>query len=85
MPRVRASGAAANAPVAATPHKSAGIKIPLNDDREEKAKRLQSRQAFHEMHMNSLKAAASPARKRKSLGAELADGPQTPSGSGTQE
>ncbi|KAH0340897.1 barren, partial [Aureobasidium melanogenum] len=85
MPRVRASGAAANAPVAATPHKPAGIKIPLNDDREEKAKRLQSRQAFHEMHMNSLKAAASPARKRKSLGVELAEGPQTPSGSGSQD
>ncbi|THZ60795.1 barren [Aureobasidium pullulans] len=84
MPRVRPSGAAVNAPVTATPHK-AGIKIPLNDDREEKAKRLQSRQAFHEMHMNSLKAAASPARKRKSLGPELADGPQTPSGNGTQE
>lgn len=84
MPRVRPSGAAANAPVTATPHK-AGIKIPLNDDREEKAKRLQSRQAFHEMHMNSLKAAASPARKRKSLGPELADGPQTPSGSASQE
>lgn len=84
MPRVRPSGAAANAPVTATPHK-AGIKIPLNDDREEKAKRLQSRQAFHEMHMNSLKAAASPARKRKSLGAELADGPQTPSGNASQE
>ncbi|THX97820.1 barren [Aureobasidium pullulans] len=84
MPRVRPSRAAANAPVTATPHK-AGIKIPLNDDREEKAKRLQSRQAFHEMHMNSLKAAASPARKRKSLGAELADGPQTPSGNASQE
>ncbi|THZ50275.1 barren [Aureobasidium pullulans] len=84
MPRVRPSGAAANAPVTATPHK-AGIKIPLNDDREEKAKRLQSRQAFHEMHMNSLKAAASPARKRKSLGPELADGPQTPSGNASQE
>ncbi|THW95319.1 barren [Aureobasidium pullulans] len=84
MPRVRPSGAAANAPVTATPHK-AGIKIPLNDDREEKAKRLQSRQAFHEMHMNSLKAAASPARKRKSLGPELADGPQTPSGGASQE
>jgi condensin complex subunit 2 len=85
MPRVRASGAAANAPVAATPLKAAGIKIPLNDDREEKAKRLQSRQAFHEMHMNSLKAAASPARKRKSLGAELAEAPQTPTGTQSQD
>ena len=84
MPRVRATGPTANAAVTATPHK-AGVKIPLNDDREEKAKRLQSRAAFHEMHMNSLKAAASPARKRKSLGAELADGPQTPSGNGSQD
>lgn len=53
-------------------------RIPLNDDRQEKAKRLQSRQAFHEMQMNSLKAAASPARKRKSLAAQDAEGPQTP-------
>lgn len=35
--------------------------------------------------MNSLKAAASPARKRKSLGAAQGDAPNTPSGQGTQE
>jgi condensin complex subunit 2 len=56
------------------------FRIPLNDDREEKAKRLQSRQAFHEQQMNSLKAAASPVRKRKSLGA--GNEPGTP-GDGT--
>lgn len=59
-------------------------RIPLNDDRQEKAKRLQSRQAFHEMQMNSLKAAASPARKRKSLGPQ-GDGPSTPRDNNSQE
>lgn len=54
---------------------NAKFRIPLNDDKQEKAKRLQSRQAFHEAQMNSIKAAATPTRKRKSLGAE---GPQTP-------
>lgn len=58
-------------------HLTRSARIPLNDDRQEKAKRLQSRQAFHEMQMNSLKAAASPARKRKSLGPQ-GDGPSTP-------
>lgn len=57
----------------------------MNDDREEKAKRLQSRQAFHEMQMNSLKAAASPARKRKSLGPAHGDAPNTPNQAGSQE
>ncbi|KAL1304625.1 hypothetical protein AAFC00_003590 [Neodothiora populina] len=77
MPRVRGAAAAA-ANVAPTPHRSP-VKIPLNDDREEKAKRLQSRQAFHEMQLNSLKAAASPARKRRSLGGAQNDAPHTPS------
>ena len=35
----------------------------MNDDRTEKAARLQSRQALHDMQLNSLKAAASPMRK----------------------
>ncbi|GAB7349578.1 hypothetical protein MBLNU459_g0271t1 [Dothideomycetes sp. NU459] len=83
MPRVRANGAQSQA--APAPFKSP-VKIPLNDDRQEKAKRLQSRQAFHEMQMNSLKAAASPARKRKSLGAQDADAPHTPrDNAGSQE
>ncbi|PNS20500.1 Condensin complex subunit 2 [Sphaceloma murrayae] len=72
MPRVRAPAAASAAQP--SPFKSP-VKIPLNDDKQEKAKRLQSRQAFHEAQMNSIKAAATPTRKRKSLGAE---GPHTP-------
>ena len=39
------------------------IRIPLNDDAQEKAKRLQSRHALHDIHMNQIKAAASPMRK----------------------
>ena len=54
-----------------------GCRIPLNDDRQEKAKRLQSRQAFHTAQMDSIKAAASPVRKRKSLGPN-GDAPNTP-------
>ncbi|KAF2454797.1 condensin complex subunit 2/barren [Lineolata rhizophorae] len=58
----------------ATPHKSP-MKIPLNDDRREKANRLQSRQALHEMQMNQIKAAATPIRGRKSL---VGTSPHTP-------
>ncbi|RKF77988.1 Condensin complex subunit 2 [Golovinomyces cichoracearum] len=39
------------------------IKIPLNDDAQEKAKRLQSRQALHGIQINQIIAAASPVRK----------------------
>lgn len=53
------------------------VKIPLNDDREEKAVRFQSRQALHDMQMNQIRAAASPA-KRKSLA--MAGSPRTPNG-----
>lgn len=53
------------------------VKIPLNDDREEKAVRFQSRQALHDMQMNQIRAAASPA-KRKSLA--MARSPRTPNG-----
>ena len=35
----------------------------MNDDRTEKAVRLQSRQALHDVQMNQIKAAASPMRK----------------------
>jgi len=52
-------------------------RIPLNDDRQEKAKRLQSRQAFHNAQMDSIKAAASPVRKRKSFGPN-GEAPSTP-------
>ena len=38
-------------------------RISLNDDAQEKAVRLQSRQALHDIQMNQLKAAASPMRR----------------------
>ncbi|SMR55357.1 unnamed protein product [Zymoseptoria tritici ST99CH_3D1] len=73
MPRVRAPTGGASA----SPLKT--VQIPLNDDREEKAKRLQSRQALHSKQMSQLKAAAAtPQRKRRSLAMGDED-PATPS------
>ncbi|KIW62063.1 hypothetical protein PV05_02114 [Exophiala xenobiotica] len=43
--------------------KGSPMKLALNDDRGEKAARLQSRQALQEIHMNEIRAAASPVRK----------------------
>lgn len=43
------------------------IRIPLNDDKREKANRLLSRQAQHEAQMSQIRNAATPLRKRKSL------------------
>ena len=55
-----------------------GVQIPLNDDDEEKAQRLQNRKALQSRQMSSLKAAAATPRKgRRSLGGE--GGPATPS------
>ncbi|KAL8807483.1 MAG: hypothetical protein Q9182_000648 [Xanthomendoza sp. 2 TL-2023] len=61
-----------------TPHKQSSLKIPLNDDRKEKAVRLQSRQALHDLQMNSLKAAASPMRKMNNYQRAASDSPKTP-------
>jgi condensin complex subunit 2 len=69
MPRARVFSGTVS-----TPAKSP-VKIPLNDDRQEKANRLHSRQAQHELHMNQIKAAATPLRKRRSL---LGHSPRTP-------
>ncbi|KAL2396482.1 Condensin complex subunit 2 [Exophiala dermatitidis] len=44
-------------------NKSSPVKLALNDDRGEKAARLHSRQALQEIHMNEIRAAASPVRK----------------------
>jgi condensin complex subunit 2 len=53
------------------------MSFPLNDDAQEKATRLQNRQASHVRKMDELKAAVStPKRKRKSLGHGL--DPSTP-------
>ncbi|KAL9042747.1 MAG: hypothetical protein Q9180_000364 [Flavoplaca navasiana] len=83
MPRV------ANPPrpqqmTATTPHKQSPLKIPLNDDKKEKAVRLQSRQALHDLQMNSLKAAASPMRKLNTHQRVVSDSPTT-SGAQTME
>ncbi|KAK5230595.1 hypothetical protein LTR47_007449 [Exophiala xenobiotica] len=43
--------------------KGSPMKLALNDDRGEKAARLQSRQALQEIHMNEIRATASPVRK----------------------
>ena len=53
-------------------------RIPLNDDRQEKAVRLQSRQALHDLQMNSLRAAASPVRKLNNYNRAASDSPKTP-------
>nr|XP_036580623.1 condensin complex component cnd2 [Colletotrichum truncatum]KAF6788618.1 condensin complex component cnd2 [Colletotrichum truncatum] len=57
---VRATSGSMNA----SPFKNSPVKIPLNDDVEEKARRAQSRHALHERQKNELKAAAAtPLRK----------------------
>lgn len=53
-------------------------RIPLNDDRKEKAVRLQSRQALHNLQINQLKAAASPMRKLNNYQRAASDSPKTP-------
>ncbi|KAL8874099.1 MAG: hypothetical protein Q9174_000535 [Haloplaca sp. 1 TL-2023] len=63
---------------AATPHKQSPLKIPLNDDRQEKAVRFQSRQALHDLHINQLKAAASPMRRLNNYQRAASDSPKTP-------
>lgn len=73
MPRVRASG---NQPTAAYASPVKTMSIPLNDDRSEKAARLQSRHMAHSKQLDQLKAAATPNKKRRSLGA---GDPETPS------
>jgi condensin complex subunit 2 len=52
-------------------------RIPLNDDKTEKAKRLQSRHALHDMQMNQIKAAASPMRKLSNFDRAGSSSPQT--------
>lgn len=55
-------------------------RIPLNDDRQEKAIRLQSRHALHDMQMNQLKAAATPMRKLNNYERAASESPHTPRG-----
>ncbi|KAL2016414.1 hypothetical protein VTK56DRAFT_3535 [Thermocarpiscus australiensis] len=72
MPRVaqgprRSGSRVASGSLGASPFKSP-IKIPLNDDAQEKAQRSHGRKALHEAQINQLKAAAT-ATPRKSLSA----------------
>ncbi|OAL27222.1 hypothetical protein AYO20_09820 [Fonsecaea nubica] len=58
-------------------------RLALNDDKGEKVARLQSRHALQEIHMNEIRAAASPMRKlnqrrRESSYSNLSDAPRTP-------
>ncbi|KAB8336642.1 hypothetical protein FH972_020953 [Carpinus fangiana] len=53
-------------------------RLPFNDDQQEKSVRFQSRQALHDLQINSIKAAASPVRKRRSLGPAHTGSPRTP-------
>ncbi|KAI9795895.1 MAG: hypothetical protein M1833_006622 [Piccolia ochrophora] len=61
----------------ANPFKPA-MNIPLNDDAHEKAVRLQSRQALHDLQLNQLKAAASPMRKLNNYDRATSSSPKTP-------
>jgi condensin complex subunit 2 len=56
-------------------------RLPLNDDVQEKAVRLQSRQALHDLQLNQIKAAASPMRKLDSYNRAASSSPRTPRGS----
>ena len=56
----------------------ANLRLSLNDDRVEKAARLQSRQALQEVQMNQIKAAASPMRKLNNYQRAGSESPRTP-------
>ncbi|OLN88815.1 Condensin complex subunit 2 [Colletotrichum chlorophyti] len=77
---VRATSGSMNA----SPFKNSPVKIPLNDDVEEKARRAQSRHALHERQLNELKAAAAtPLRRNNNSLEDLenatpASNPKTP-------
>ncbi|KAK8125319.1 Condensin complex subunit 2 [Apiospora kogelbergensis] len=87
VPRANAGSRNASGSMQTSPFKQSpvkGIKIPLNDDKQEKRGRLHSRQALHEKQINEIKAAAStPARKgsrrlEDSENATPASDPRTP-------
>jgi hypothetical protein len=52
------------------------VRIPLNDDRQEKANRIHQRQALHDAQRNSIRASATPNRHRLSVAAN--NSPHTP-------
>ncbi len=87
-PRASGPGRAVSGSIAASPFKSP-VKIPLNDDKIEKAKRLQSRHALYDIQMNQIKAAASPMRKlsgfEQASNASPSSNPKTPRRPGDKE
>jgi len=64
-------------------------RIPLNDDAQEKAKRLEKRHALHDIQINQIKAAASPMRKLTSFERASSSSPsssaKTPGRTGEKE
>ena len=54
------------------------VRMPLNDDRQEKAVRFQSRQALQDLQLNQIKAAASPVRKISASERAASGSPRTP-------
>ncbi|KAK3497938.1 barren protein [Neurospora hispaniola] len=70
-------------PAVPSPLKSPGLKIPLNDDAQEKEQRSRGRKALHEAQINQLKLAATaiatPARSViDETGTPTSNGPRTP-------
>lgn len=61
---------------------TADCRIPLNDDAQEKAARLQNRQALHDLQLNQIRAAASPMRKLNGFTRAASSSPQSQSGPG---
>ncbi|EQL02797.1 condensin complex component cnd2 [Ophiocordyceps sinensis CO18] len=55
-----------SASMSASPFKSP-VKIPLNDDAQEKGRRMNSRKALHERQINEIKAAATPRKNNARL------------------
>lgn len=57
-------------------------RMPLNDDAQEKAVRLQTRQALHDIQFNQIRAAASPMRKLNNFNRAASSSPKTPNEAG---
>ncbi|KAH8675750.1 condensin complex subunit 2/barren [Xylariales sp. PMI_506] len=83
VPRASAGSRNASGSMGTSPFKSP-LKIPLNDDAQEKKGRMHSRQALHEKQINDLKAAASTPLRKASYrlhdieNASPASNPRTP-------
>ncbi|KAI9792059.1 MAG: hypothetical protein M1816_003041 [Peltula sp. TS41687] len=83
MPRVanhpRANARGTSVQTSATTPFKTPLRMPLNDDAQEKAARLQSRQALHDIQLNQIRAAASPMRKLSNFNRAGSSSPQSSS------